>query len=290
MNKIKILLAGTPNFSVSTFTKIIENFDVVAIISQPNKPVGREKIVMDTPTSMLAKFHKIKIFQPEKISTIYEELKKIEFDILITMAYGQIIPENILKLAKIGSYNIHASLLPKYRGASPIQYALLNGDKETGITFMEMTKEMDAGDIIFQQEIKINDDDVYDDLLKKMSFVSSEKIVEWIQKIKSGDFEKIKQDESKISYSPKISKDDEKIVFDTIERTTNKIRSLSSVPGAYMICQSEQQEYKNIFNKRVKIFKVSKTYIKNSLEIKCSDGFIYATDFQFEGKRRVKIN
>lgn len=290
--KIKVLLAGTPVFSVQTFGQIIDNFEVVGLIAQPSRPSGRLKIVMDPATVMMAKTKRLKnIYQPEKISDIYNELKDLEFDVLITMAYGQIIPEKILNLAKIGSFNIHGSLLPKYRGASPIQYAIANGDEKTGITFMEMIAKMDAGDIIFQEEITINEDDTYDTIANKMSKLSSQKIVGWLNKIANGDFKKTPQDESQVTFSPKITKEEERIPFDTIEKTINKIRSLSSIPGAYLIYSPDRNsQYSMIENTRLKIYRVSRTHKPNAIEIKCKDGSIYAIDFQFEGRRRVSVD
>ena len=286
---MKILLAGTPNFSVSTFRKIIENFEVVGLISQPSKPSGRNLKITEPPTVLLAKSHKIKIFQPSTISEIYGELSKLDFDILLTMAYGQIIPQPILDLAKIGSYNVHASLLPKYRGAAPIQYALLNGDEKTGITLMEMDAKMDAGRIIFQESIDIDEEDNYDSLLEKLSDLSADHIVDWLKKIKSRRYTATIQNNSLVTYSPKISKDDEKILFTTVEQTMRKIRALSSTPGAYLILSTDQDLFKNFNNKRLKIFNATTVWRYNAVEIKCSDGNIYAIDYQFEGRKRVKI-
>lgn len=286
MKKIKILLAGTPEFSVKTFREIINNFEVIAIISQPDRLVGRKQILTPPPIANLAKEKKIKLFQPEKISQIYEILKELEFDLMITMAYGQIIPETILELPKLGSYNIHASLLPKYRGAAPIQYSLANGDEKTGITFMQMVKKMDAGDIIFQEEIIIDESDNFDSLSEKLSDLSSLKITEWINNIYNQNFKKEKQDESKVSFCPKISKEDELIQINTIDKTINKIRSLSSSPGAYIFYEIKNTngEVKKI---RLKIFKASRIKIKNAIEIKCLDGSIYAIEYQFEGKKKI---
>lgn len=282
MNKMKIVLAGTPSFSVLTFEKIIQNFNVVAIISQPNKPIGRHKILSFTSTSLLANKYKIKLFQPEKIIDIEKQLKDLDFDVMITMAYGQIIPEQILKIAKIGSFNIHASLLPKYRGAAPIQFSLLNGDKETGITFMEMDKKMDAGDIIFQSSIPINDDDNADSLMQKLSLLAQEKIVGWLEKIELNNFQRSKQNENDVTFAPKIQPHQEKLMFDTVEKTYNKIRALSYKPGAYILDP-------NRMNKRVKIFKASKEFIKNAIEIKCTDGILYGFEYQIEGKNKVSL-
>ena len=223
---MKIILAGTPNFSVETFENIIQSFEVIGLIAQPDRIVGRKQILTSPPTLELAQKYNIKIYQPEKILDIYQELSNLEFDIFLTMAYGQIIPENILLLAKIGSFNIHASLLPKYRGAAPIQYAICKGDKKTGITLIEMISKMDAGDILFQKEIDILPSDNYDSLLIKLSSLAAQNIIEWLNLIKNNKFKKISQEESLVSFAPKISKEDELLELDTIDNTINKINSL----------------------------------------------------------------
>lgn len=279
---MKIILAGTPFFSIPTFEKIINNFEVVAIISQPDRPIGRKKVITSTPAKLLAQKYKIKLFQPNNINDIFTELSNLKFDVLLTMAYGQIIPDDILKLSRIGSFNIHASLLPKYRGASPIQYAILNGEKETGITFMEMTNKMDAGDIIFQSKLTINDDDNADLIFKKLSELAEENIINWLNDVKNNKFKKIKQNEDLVSFAPKIQPLEEKLFYDTVEKTWNKIRALSSNPGAYFLDP-------NNLNRRVKIFKASKTPIKNAVVIKCKDGFLYGTVYQIEGRNKISL-
>lgn len=281
MLKLKILLAGTPHFSVSTFETIIQNFEVIAIISQPSKPVGRKKIITDPPVVQLAKKYQIPVFQPYKISQIEQQIKSIDFDLLITMAYGQIIPISILKLAKYGSYNIHASLLPRYRGAAPIQYALLNGDQKTGITFMEMVQKMDAGDILFQEEITINIEDNYDQLLERLSLIAQDNIVQWIINISNNNYIKKPQDETLVIFSPKISKEDEQLLLNTKKQTLNKIRALSSNPGAYFLDSNTQ--------KRIKIFKATELETKNAIKIPCSDGILYGIEYQIEGKKKVSV-
>lgn len=281
---MKIVLAGTPFFSVPTFEKIIQNFDVVAIISQPNRPSGRGMIITPTPTSILASKYNIQLFQPEKIQDIEQTLKTLDYDVLITMAYGQIIPEQILNIAKKGSYNIHASLLPKYRGSSPIHYAIWNGEKETGITFMEMVKKMDAGDMLFQASVKIEDDDNYDSMSEKLSNLAQNNIVNWLEKISQDDFVKTSQDENQVSFAHKLTKEDEKLGFDTSAKMIQKINAFSSIPGVYL-----NYELNNGNVQRLKVFKVKKEKVANSLEIKTKDDSIYAIDYQFEGKRRVKI-
>ncbi len=278
---MKIILAGTPNFSVETFENIIQSFEVIGLIAQPDRRVGRKQILTSPPTIELAQKYNIKIYQPEKILDIYQELSNLEFDIFLTMAYGQIIPQNILSLAKIGSFNIHASLLPKYRGAAPIQYAICKGDKKTGITLIEMISKMDAGDILFQKEIDILPSDNYDSLLIKLSSLAAQNIIEWLNLIKNNKFKKISQKESLVSFAPKISKEDELLELDTIDNTINKINSLCSQPGAYIIDQKT--------HKRIKIFKASKEKINSPIIIQCIDGIIYAKEYQIESKKKITI-
>lgn len=278
---MKIVLAGTPSFSIETFEKIIQSFDVVALVAQPDRKIGRKQILTPPPTIELAKKYNIKTYQPEKIANLYQELSSLEFDIFLTMAYGQIIPQNILSLAKIGSFNIHASLLPKYRGAAPVQYAIWKGETTTGITLMEMVSKMDAGDIFFQKEIAISQEDNYDSLLAKLSTLSSQNIIQWLNLLKDNKFTRIQQDENLVSFAPKISKDDELLIIDSINNTINKINALSSQPGAYIIDKNT--------NKRIKIFKATKEKINTPIIIECTDGMIYAKEYQMESKKKVTI-
>ncbi|ADE19768.1 methionyl-tRNA formyltransferase [Mycoplasma crocodyli] len=278
--KIKIVLAGTPDFSVPIFEEVINNFEVLAIISQPDRPKNRGYSLEETPTKKLAKKYKIKIYQPNKISEIYQELSNMEFDFFLTAAFGQYIPNNVLELPKIASLNIHGSLLPKYRGAAPIQYSLLNGDTETGISLIYMTKIMDAGNILKIAKLPINKEDTSTTMFSKISNLATKNITNWLYDIYNNNFDEIIQDETKVMLSPKLLKEDSEIKnSDSVEFNFNKIRAFSENPGAYIT--------KN--NKRIKIFYATKSLIKNAPIIDCSDGFLYATDYQFESKKRITI-
>ncbi|WP_324672341.1 methionyl-tRNA formyltransferase [Mycoplasma sp. 888] len=281
MNKTKILLAGTPEFSVPIFEEVIKNFDVVGIVSQPDKPANRGYALLPTPTKLLAQKYNIRLFQPEKIGQIYDELKELDFDILLTCAFGQYVPEKVLALPKLASINIHGSLLPKYRGAAPIQYSLLYGDKQTGLSLMYMTKEMDAGNVIKTASIPIEDIDTSDTLFVKLSKLATENITKWLVDYVKGDFEEIVQDEDKVILSPKLLKEDALLTNDlTVEQAFNKIRAFSSNPGAYVILD----------NKRVKIYYATKHKVPNGLSLQFADGKLWAIDYQFETKKRVKLN
>ena len=278
---MKIILAGTPEFSLKTFETIINHFDVIAIICQPDRKVGRKQILTSPPVAQLAKKYNIPLYQPQKILEILPVLEKLDFDLFITMAYGQIIPEVILNLAKKLSLNLHGSLLPQYRGAAPVQRAIWDGQTQTGMTLMKMAKTLDSGQIIFQAPVLIDESDTTDDLLNKLSDLSANQIVDWLDAIKNNQYQMIDQDLSKVTYAAKILPADEKIEFDTVEKTMRKIHALSSNPGAYWIDPTR--------NKRIKIFRVSKTFVANAIELNCTDGKLYATSFQIEGKNKVSL-
>ncbi|MBT1355820.1 methionyl-tRNA formyltransferase [Mycoplasma bovis] len=277
---MKILLAGTPEFAVPIFEKIINNFEVVGIVSQPDKPNKRGRILTSTPTKVLAQKYNIKCFQPEKIGQIADELKALDYDYLVTAAFGQLIPTSVLQIAKKLNLNVHGSILPKYRGAAPVQHALLNNDKTTGVSLMEMVKAMDAGDVFAKIEFEIDERDTASSLLRKISLLSAEKIVDWLNKIDKGELAREVQDESKVTFSPKLNKDDAEITKDlTCDEAINKIRAYEYNPGAYI----------HINDKRVKLFFATKKVVKAGLKIDLADGSIYAVDYQFDSKKRVKL-
>lgn len=277
---MKLLLAGTPDFAVEIFEKLINNFEVVAIVSQPDRPSIRGHKLAPTPTKLLAQKYNIKCFQPEKISQIKDELQALNYDYLITCAFGQYIPESVLNIAKKLNLNIHGSLLPKYRGAAPIQYSLLNNDQETGISLMEMIKQMDAGDVFVQKAIKIDEYDTASTLFNKLSKLSADNIVQWLNDLDQGKLKRVKQDETKVTLSPKLEK--EKALLNeslTMQEAINIIRAYEMNPGAYTF----------IDNKRIKIFFATKKETKNAPKLKFKDGYLYATDYQYESKKRVKL-
>ncbi|WP_027121247.1 methionyl-tRNA formyltransferase [Mycoplasma leonicaptivi] len=279
---MKILLAGTPEFSVPIFEEIIKNFNVVAIVSQPDKPANRGYQTQSTPVKLLAQKYNIKLFQPNKIGDIYQDLLEIDYDVMLTCAFGQFIPTKILNIPKKGCLNIHGSLLPKYRGASPIQYSLLNGDKTTGITLMFMVAQMDAGDIIFQEEIEIDKYETSDTLFKRLCFLAEKNITKWLRLFENNQYKRIVQDELKVVLSPKLLKED--AFLDEKNNTTfnvlKKIKAFSSNPGAYTF----------IKNKRLKVYNASYEPIKNSLILNCKNGQLFIFDYQFESKKRIKID
>lgn len=241
----KIVFMGTPEFSVPILKALIEKEDleIVAVVTQPDRKVGRKKIVTAPPVKELALKHDLLVLQPEKLSGS-DEMQKIlnlQPDLLITAAYGQYVPTKLLKTPEFKAINVHASLLPKYRGAAPIHYALLKGDDKTGITIMYMEKEMDAGNIISQREIMIQETDDTGSLFEKLSLLGRDLLIDTLPEIFAGTNQSIAQDENKVSYSPMISKEEERIDWKKSARAIfNHVRALRPAPGAYTFLDGER--------------------------------------------------
>lgn len=289
---MKIIFMGTPDFACGILQSLIDKeYDVVAVVSQPDKKVGRKQEVRNTPVKALALKYDIPVIQPVNIKEEYHEILNYHPDIIITCAYGQIVPEVVLNYPKYGCVNVHASLLPKYRGGAPIHKVIINGENETGITIMKMVKKMDAGCMYLQQKIKIKDDDTTETLHDKLKDLGSKLIVKFIPKYVNGELQCVEQDETKVTFGFNISKEEEFISFKdkNVKDIYNHIRGLISWPVGYGIIE----------NKRIKFHEVKMEYKKhgylngeivnfdNGMKIACNDGFIYIIMLQMEGKSKV---
>ena len=238
MKKIKVVFMGTPEFAVPPLKKLIEEgYDVKLVVTQPDRPAGRGKKLTPPPVKVVAEKAGIPVYQPEKVKE-NEELKRklseINPDVIVVAAYGKILPKWLLDLPKYGTINIHASLLPKYRGASPIQWALLNGEEETGVTVMKVIPKLDAGDIISQRKVKIEKEDNAQTLHDKLSKVGAELLSETLPLYISGKLKPVPQKEEEATYCPQISKEMGRIDWnESAERIFNKIRAFTPWPSAY---------------------------------------------------------
>ena len=295
MNKkdLRILYLGTPDISASVLEKLISNnYNIVGVISQPDKEVGRKHILTATPVKKVALKNNIQVFQPTKIIDVYQQMVDLKPDILLTMAYGQIIPDLVLNIPKIKALNLHGSLLPKYRGASPIQTALLNGDEVTGVTLMEMVHEMDAGNMFFKSIVKIEEDDNFDSLKVKISEAAFNAFDEGIDPIINDNYQGEIQKAYKVTFTKKIKESDEVICFDDeAKNILNKIRALTSDPGVYFVYKNEKikvYKAKVIENKDSTPGKVEK-YDKNGLIIGTKNGNLLIEILQKPGKKPVNI-
>lgn len=291
MKDLKVVFMGTPEYSVPVLQALIDNCNVIGVVTQPDKEVGRHQELEASPIKKLAQKYNIKVVQPEKIRTDFNCVLDLNPDIIVTCAYGQIIPVEILEYPKYKCINVHASLLPKYRGGAPIHRAIINGEKETGITIMYMAPGMDDGDIISQEKIKIGENDTVGVIHDKLSVLGSELLMKTLPKILDGTNDRIKQDESKVSLAKIIKKEDEIVDFDdSAVNVHNKIRGLSPFPGAYSLLDGKRVKFyqskiekdnsKNIPGTIVKID-------KDAIYIKTKDDSIKIEELKFEGKKRM---
>jgi len=294
MDKIKILFMGTPDFAVNVLESLIDNYCVVGVVTQPDKEVGRHKEIKFPPVKEVAIKNNIKVYQPINIKEEYNELLEIEYDMIVTCAYGQIIPKVLLDYPKYGCINVHASLLPKLRGGAPIHKAIINGFKETGVTIMYMVEKMDAGDIISQVKTEISDDDNLESLHDRLSVLGSKLLIETIPNIISGNINPIPQDDNQVTYAWNIKREEEKIDFNkNIIDIFNQIRGLSPVPGAYCLLNDEPFKiYKSHIERRTsdktngEIIDVN----KNGIYVSCSDGVLVLEVIQPAGKKRMQVS
>ena len=247
---MKVIFMGTPDFAVPVLEGLIENYEVVLVVSQPDKRVGRKQELRNTPIKEVALKNNIPVFQPTKIREDYEEIIDLNPDIIVTCAYGQIIPKVILDCPRLGCINVHASLLPKLRGGAPIHKAIIDGYKTTGITIMYMDVKMDNGDIISQKEIEITDSDNLKSLHDKLSVLGKELLLETLPSIIEGTNTRTKQNEADVTFAYNITREEEHIDFNKTSREVfNLIRGLSPVPGSNAILfDNEMKIYESIIN------------------------------------------
>ena len=290
--ELKIIFMGTPDFSVPILKGLIENYKVRAVVTQPDRLTSKDGQKIFSPVKQVAVDNTILVLQPEKISEEVAEILDLEPDLIITCAYGQILPSSLLSKPKYGCINVHASLLPKLRGGAPIHRAIINGYKKTGITIMHMNAKMDEGDIITQKEIEITDVDTAETLHDKLSILGRDLLLETLPSILDGTAPRTKQDSSLATYAFTIKREDEKINFDKTKREIyNQVRGLNSWPGAYCMldgkilkvwnCYQTENYFPNLFNGQI-----TEIY-ENGFGVKVSNGEVVFTVVQPEGKKKM---
>lgn len=231
----KVVFMGTPHFAVPVLESLLEtDVEVVLVVTQPDRPVGRKQKLTPPPVKQTAEKYGIPIFQPERMKEEYKEILRYQPDLIITAAYGQLLPKELLEAPPFGCINVHASLLPKLRGGAPIHYAILQGEKETGISLMYMAEKLDAGDIIVQEKISIEETDHVGILHDKLAQLGARLLVENLPSIFAGKNERMKQNEAEATYAPNISREQERLDWEkTGEEVYNHIRGLHPWPVAY---------------------------------------------------------
>lgn len=290
---VNIVFMGTPDFSVSILEKVHAEYGVSLVVSQPDKPVGRKRVLTAPPVADKATSLNIDLFQPEKIKDddAFKKIESYQPDIIITAAYGQILPKRLLDLPEFGAVNVHASLLPKHRGGAPIHRAILNGDSESGVTIMYMAEGLDSGDIISQVKTPITDEDNTGTLHDKLSVLGGDLLMETLPAVFNKTNERTEQNHDEKTISPNISKADEVLDFNQPARAVfNHIRGLSPFPGAYTTLDGQ----------RLKIYAASLTeettdqspgVITGSddsgVYVAAADGVVLLTELQPSGKKRM---
>jgi len=226
---------GTPDFSVPILQKLVESeYEIVLVVTQPDRPKGRKRKLTSSPVKEEAIKHDIPVVQPEKLRENYEEIIAYKPDLIVTAAYGQLLPNELLEAPQYGSINVHASLLPELRGGAPIHYAILQGKKETGITIMYMVEKLDAGDILTQEKIKIEETDDVGTLHDKLSKIGASLLLTTLPKLFASELAPIKQDETKATFAANIKREQEKVDWNqTNLEVYNQIRGLRPWPVAF---------------------------------------------------------
>lgn len=291
MKDLRVVFMGTPDFAVPVLEKLILNTKVVLVVSQPDKCVGRKRELVPTPIKKKALEYNIPVFQPEKVKFDYEEIVLARPDIIITCAYGQIIPKVLLDLPRLGCINVHASLLPYLRGGAPLHHAIIDGYKETGVTIMYMDESMDTGDIISSVTYPLKDTDTVGTVHDNLMEMGANLLMETLPSIIKGTNKRIKQDNSKATYAYNISRSDEHLDFSgsgvLVER---KVRGLNPWPLANTLFDDEEIKIiSGYFVLGKSIPKKINVVTKDSLGIGCSDGIYYVTALKPSGKKVMDI-
>lgn len=289
---MRIVFMGTPDYAAVTLKKLIEEkHDVVAVFAQPDKPVGRKQVMTPPATKVLALQHNIPVYQPISLrdGSAYDTLKEINPDVIVVVAYGKILPKEILDLPKYGCINGHASLLPKLRGASPIQWAIVTGEAKTGVSTMLMDEGMDTGDILETVETNIGDDETAEQLFDRLAVLSADLMVSTLKSAQNGTLKPKKQNEADATYAPIIKKEIAHLDFNkTADEICNSVRGFYSWPCAFCF----------INGKRIKVISAKKSNLSscecgvvidndNKIIISCSDGSVELVTVQPEGAKAM---
>ena len=294
---MNIIFMGTPDFAVESLSKIYESgHNIMAVVSQPDRPAGRNMKLMPTPVKEYAIEKNLKVYQPEKIrkdEELYEILKAMKPDVIVVVAFGQILPQKILDIPKYGCINVHGSLLPKYRGAAPIQWSVINGDEITGITTMYMDAGMDTGDMIQKLEVKIEENDTFGTLYEKMKIAGGKLIVETLEKVADGIATRTKQP-ADFTMAPMIEKSLGNIDWNNSSKSIrNLIRGLNPMPGAFTYINGEklkiwQADFTNIEKEEsLRPGTIIESNRKDGLLIATSDGVLEITEIQMPNSKKM---
>lgn len=287
---MRIVFMGTPIFATAVLEQLIEDkHQIIGVVSQPDKKVGRKQIITATPVKECALHHNIPVFQPIKIKDDFQQIKQWNPDLIVTCAYGQMIPQHILDFPVLGSVNVHASLLPKLRGGAPIHKAIMYGDEKSGVSIMRMVQKMDAGDYMLQKEVAIDSDDTTAILHDKLMDCAKKAIHEALPLLENGTAQFVKQDETKVTYAYNISKEEEFVCANRdAKEVYNHIKSLISWPVGYIIIQDKKIKIHSArFHDNSVNHEINHLFAdKQNLYLQCKNGVISLLEVQLEGKSK----
>ena len=298
--RARIVFMGTASFSLAVLKMLIEEgYNIVGVVTQPDRYVGRKKVLTMPDVKVEALKYDIPVIQPARIKEDYQAIVDLKPDLIITAAYGQIVPQAVLDIPRLGCINVHASLLPLYRGGAPVHQAIIDGQEKTGVTIMYMVKKMDAGDMIAQKETPILEEDTVGILYDRLSDLGAKLLKETLPDILKGTNQRIPQDENLVTYAPTLSREDERLDWNMSARQVyNKVRGTNPWPGSYTTyqgktvkiwagqvhqCENAMKHHAHQDNGTiVKIF-------KDAIGVKVNDGVYLITELQLEGKKRMSV-
>ena len=296
MSKTKIVFMGTPEFALPVLDALTDNYDVVLVVTKPDAQSGRKLVLTESPVKVRAKERGIEVICPEKVKTteFTETLAKYDADFFVTCAYGKILPKSVLDLPKYGCVNVHASLLPKYRGAAPLWRCVLAGEKETGVTTMLTDVGMDTGDMLLSEKIEITDDMTTGDVHDALAPIGAELIVKTINGLLKGKIKPVKQDDREATYAAMIDREDGRIDWNKpCDVVHNTVRGCNPFPGAFGTLKNGE---------KIKIWKTEKkeaakgkpgeilSQDKNGILVKCGEGAVLIKELQTDGSKRMNAS
>jgi methionyl-tRNA formyltransferase len=294
--KPRILFMGTPEFAVPALEQLAADaYPIIGVVTQPDRPKGRGKALAPPPVKICAEAHGLSVLQPERVrdESFLEQFRALAPDMVVLVAFGQILPKDIIDRPKLGCINVHPSLLPKYRGAAPMNWALIRGERETGVTIMLMSEGVDAGDILLQAETPVQEDETYDGLHDRLAVMGAEMLIRTIEMVVAGRAQRVPQDHSLATFAPRLKKEDGLIRWDRGGfEIVCLIRGLSAQPGAYTFLDG----------KKLRILQAAceegagagvpgeiGAPSAKGLSIRVQDGLVYLQDVQLEGKKRMPV-
>ncbi len=296
--KLRILFMGSPKIAVPSLRALVESHHtLVGVVSQPDRPAGRGQNLTSPAVALFAKEKGLKLFQPERIKgngELLQEIKKLSPDVIVIVAYGRILPKEILELPPLKSINLHFSFLPKYRGAAPMQWALMNGEEETGVTTFFLVEKVDAGPILLQKKMVIEPEDNVEILGHRLANAGAQILLETIDQLKSGDLQALPQNDAEATLAPPLKKEDGLIDWNRKAKSIhNQIRGTNPWPGAFTLYKGKILKIHKTIEIREKKPKSPGEILASSLEgleVSCREGTLLIKEVQMEGKKKMDVS